>query len=115
MTGTEGLVLQDRDRRLLQLLETMRIVDRDQAMSVAGFRSISRANVRLLRLKNAGLLQRLFVGSRAGNRKALYTLSTKGAAIAGVPLWHLNRRRIERLVVDPFIEHQLTINAVRIL
>lgn len=115
MTGYEGLVLQDRDRQLLRALETMRIVDRDQVMSVAGFHSISRANVRLLRLKNAGLLRRLFVGSRAGNRKALYVLSAKGAAIAGVRLWHLNRRQADRLVVDPLIEHQLTVNAVRIL
>lgn len=115
MTGPEGLVIQERDRRLLEALETMRVVDRDQAMAVAGFHSVTRANTRLLRLKNAGLLRRLFIGSRAGNRKALYVLSGKGAAIAGVRLWHLNRRRVDRLVVDPMIEHQLTVNAIRIL
>ena len=113
-TGTKSLVLQARDRRFLESLETMRVVDRDQAMAVAGFHSITRANTRLLRLKNAGLLRRLFIGSRAGNRKALYVLSGKGAAIAGVRLWHLNRRRVERLVVDPLIEHQLAVNSIYI-
>jgi len=115
MTGTDGLILQERDRRLMTALETMRIVDRDQVMSVAGFRSITRANTRLLKLKNAGLLRRLFVGSQGGNRKALYTLSPKGAALVGVRLWHLHRRQADRLVVDPFIEHQLMVNALRIL
>ncbi len=115
MAGTEGLVLQDRDRRLLTALGTMRVVDRDQAMGIAGFHSITRANTRLLRLKNAGLLHRLFVGSRAGNRKALYVLSPKGAAIAGVHTWHMRRQRHDRLIVDPFIEHQLTVNALCIL
>lgn len=114
MTGIDGLVLQERDRRLLEALETMRIVDRDQAMAVAGFHSITRANTRLLKLKNAGLLQRLFVGTQAGNRKALYALSSKGAAIVGVRLWHLHRRNVDRLVVDPFIEHQLMVNTLQI-
>lgn len=115
MAGTEGLVVQGRDRRLLSALETMRIVDRDQAMAVAGFHSITRANTRLLSLKKSDLLRRLFVGSRAGNRKALYVLSNKGAAIVGVRLWHLHRRRQDRLVVDPLIEHQLAVNELRIL
>lgn len=115
MAGPDGLVMQDRDRRLLGFLETMRIVDRNQAMAVGGFNSVTRANTRLLRLKNSGLLRRLFVGSRAGNRKALYVLSGKGAAIAGVRLWHLHRRREDRLVVDPLIEHQLAVNQLRIL
>ncbi len=114
MAGIEGLVLQDRDRRLLVALETMRIIARDQAMRVAGFHSITPANTRLLRLKKAGLLRRLFIGGMAGNRKALYVLSNKGAAVAGVKLWHLYRRRDDRLVVDPLIEHQLAVNALRI-
>lgn len=115
MIGTEGLIVQDRDRRLLTALDSMRIVDRDQAMAVAGFHSITRANTRLLKLKNAGLLRRFFVGTQGGNRKALYSLSPKGAALIGVRLWHLHRRAADRLIVDPFIEHQLTLNALRIL
>lgn len=115
MIGTKGLVIQHRDRLLLSALESMRIVDRQQAMAVAGFHSVTRVNTRLLRLTNAGLLRRLYVGGRAGNRKALYVLSPKGAAIAGVELWHLNRRSVDRLIVDPFIEHQLAVNSFRIL
>jgi hypothetical protein len=113
MTGTKGLVVQERDKRLFDALETMRVVDRDQAMVVAGFGSITRTNARLLRLRNAGLLRRLFIGSRTG--KALYVLSPKGAAIAGGQLWHLHRRKSDTLVIDPFIEHQLAVNSLRIL
>src|SRR5687767_2083391 len=107
MNGTDHLMLQDRDRRLLTEVDDTRIVDRDQAMAVAGFHSITRANTRLLRLTKAGLLRRFFIGTHSGNRKALYTLAPKGAASVSVPLWHLHHRQADRLVIDPFIEHQL--------
>ncbi len=114
MTGTDGFVLQERDRRLLEALSSMRVMDRDQAMAVAGFHSIARANVRLLKLTTAGLLVRLYVGSRAGNRKALYLLSRKGAAIVGANLHYLHRRSGLRLIIDPLLEHQLAINTIRV-
>ena len=59
-----SLVLQERDRRLLEALESMRVVDREQAKVVCGFRSTRRANARLLALTRAGFLKRAFVGSR---------------------------------------------------
>jgi hypothetical protein len=114
MTGSNALLVQPRDRHLLTALDSMRIMDREQAMAVAGFHSVTRVNTRLLKLTKAGLLKRMFVGTQAGNRKALYALSTKGAALVGVRLWHLHRRQTERLIVDPFIEHQLLVNGVRI-
>jgi hypothetical protein len=77
----QGLIVQARDRRLLQELDTMRIIDRELAKLVAGFGSTTRANTRLLALTKAGLLQRTFVGTIAGGRKAIYALSSQGAGL----------------------------------
>ena len=111
MTGTskeKGLIVQERDRRLLEELPIMRVIDREQAKIVAGFGSTTRANTRLLALVRAGLLRRFFLGSR----KSLYALSEKGAQLVGVPLWGPRRRTDEVLVANFFVEHQLAINDV---
>lgn len=104
------LVLQPRDRHLLEELATMRVVDREQAKIVAGFGSTTRANTRLLALTRAGLLRRCFLGTRAGGTKALYMLSSKGAQAVGVPLSGPRRRQDEAVIADFYIEHQLRIN-----
>ena len=111
MTGNNkkrGLVVQSRDRRLFEELAVMRVVDREQAKIVAGFGSTTRANARLLALVRAGLLRRFFLGSR----KALYSLSEKGARLVGVPVRGPRRRQDEVLVANFFIEHQLAINDI---
>jgi|SRR5882724_3106362 len=113
MTGNnKRLVLQPRDRRLLEELATMRVVDREQAKIVAGFGSTTRANTRLLALSRAGLLRRCFLGTTAGGSKALYILSAKGAQSVGVPFRGPHRRNNEALIADFFIEHQLRINGI---
>jgi hypothetical protein len=111
MTGNNrGLVLQPRDRRLLEELAIMRVVDREQAKTIAGFGSTTRVNARLLRLTQAGLLKRFFMGTTAGGAKALYALSLQGAGAVGVPLRGPQRRRNEAIIADFFVEHQLAIN-----
>ena len=113
MTGNrgKGMVLQDRDRHLLRELGTvLRIVDRDQAKTVAGFGSDSRTNRRLRALTDAGLLKRFFLGTRGAGQKAIYSLSQKGALLVGVPHRGLQRRKEEPLVADFFVEHQFTLN-----
>jgi hypothetical protein len=113
MTGNnKRLVLQSRDRRLLEELATMRVVDREQAKLVAGFGSTTRANTRLLALSRAGLLRRCFLGTTAGGSKALYILSAKGALAVGVPFRGPHRRNDEAIIADFFIEHQLRINGL---
>jgi protein involved in plasmid replication-relaxation len=113
MTGNNrGLVLQPRDRRLLEELAIMRVVDREQAKIVAGFGSTTRVNARLLRLTEAALLKRFFVGTTAGGAKALYGLSLKGARAIGVPLRGPQRRQDEAIIADFFVEHQLAVNEV---
>ncbi|MFP5234334.1 MAG: replication-relaxation family protein [Acidobacteriota bacterium] len=89
----------------------MRVVDHAQARIVAGFGSMDRANKRLLKLARAGLLRRFFLGS-GGGRKALYSLSLKGARSVGVPLRGLRRPQNAVLVADYFVDHQLAVNTL---
>lgn len=112
MTGNDqgGLVLQNRDRHLLQELSVMRVIDREQAKCVAGFGSTTRANSRLLALTRAGLLRRFFLGTSSGGKKALYALSPAGAKLVQIPCRGPRRGRDEVLVADFFVTHQLWIN-----
>jgi hypothetical protein len=112
MTGTshEGIVLQPRDRHLLHELAVMRVIDRDQASRVAPFRSVTRANCRLLAITRAGLLRRFFIGTAAGGKKALYLLSSSGARLVGATSVGPKRSRDELVVADLFVAHQTLIN-----
>ena len=79
----KGIVLQDRDRRLLRELTIMQVLDREQAQVVAGFRSITRANTRLLALTRTGLLKRFYLATVNGGKKAVYSLTKQGTELAG--------------------------------
>lgn len=106
----DGIVVQERDRRLLSELAVMWVVDREQARIVGGFNSTTRVNTRLLALTRAGLLRRFFLGAAGSGRKALYALSVRGAREVGVPVRGPRRRNNDMLVADYFISHQLCIN-----
>jgi hypothetical protein len=108
----KGIVLQNRDRSLLRELATMRIIDREQAKCVAGFRSTRRVNSRLLILARAGLLRRFFLGTRGGGQKALYALSPTGARLVDAPFRGPRRAQNQVLVADFFVSHQLHINQI---
>src|SRR4051794_2330082 len=75
MTGNRrtSIMLQERDLRLLEALQSMRVLNREQARVVAGFRSRTRANERLLALTEAGHLKRAFVG----RRQAVYWVASR--------------------------------------
>ncbi len=107
-----GIVLQRRDLQLLKELDTMRVIDREQAKRVAGFRSTTRANTRLLSLTRAGVLRRTFIGSVGSGQKSLYTLSPKGAALVEARVPGLPFRPSRNLVSSPFLLHQLKINEI---
>src|SRR5437762_2966220 len=57
-SSDDRLVLTERDRRLLDQVGRFRLVSRDQAMALAPFGSLTRANTRLARLVQARLLAR---------------------------------------------------------
>lgn len=108
----QGIVLQDRDRRLLSELDTMRIIDRETAKLVAGFGSTTRANTRLLTLTRAGVLSRFFTGTISSGRKSVYTLSRKGAELVGAKSGGIQRASGRLVLGDHFIEHQSVVNEV---
>lgn len=120
MTGTKGIgkrrrtgvVVQDRDRHLLAELGVMRIIDREMTKLVAGFGSTTQVNTRLLELTRAGLLRRFFIGSIGAGRKAIYTLSPKGAELVHAKFGGIHRASGRLLLGDRFIEHQTGINEV---
>lgn len=100
----KGIIMQPRDRRLLSELRSRRFVDREQASAICGFRSASRAKARLLALVRANYLDRFFVGTIAGGRRAIYFLPKT------------RRQRLQRVLASPsteqFVEHQLAVNVV---
>lgn len=103
-TNKRRVVLQARDRLLLSELRLLRYVDREQASKLCGFTSVSRAKARLFALVCGGFLGRLFVGTIAGGRKAIYFLP--GARRSKAP------RALASPKTELFIEHQLSVNAV---
>jgi hypothetical protein len=113
MTGNRqvGPILQERDRHLLRELDILRVIDREQAQIVTGFRSIRRANRRLLALIRAGLLRRIFIANQGIGQKALYTLSPKAVALIGARLPGLPMRQT-RFGASPFLQHRLAINEI---
>src|SRR6266481_6326514 len=108
--ANHGIVIQERDRHLLKELATLRIIDREQAKIVGAFASTTRVNTRLLALTRAGLLRRFFLGAGEGSKKAVYSLSPKGATLIGAtprgPRWPNDAL----LIADFFVLHQLAIN-----
>ena len=114
MTGSRkaNLVLQNRDRRLLEELSVMRVIDREQAKVVAGFGSTTRVNARLLAMVRAGLLARFFVGTIVGGRRAIYTSTRRGAAAVGRPFRGIRKPSDELLVGNLFLAHQMAVNGV---
>src|SRR5207237_10556734 len=101
-----SVVLQERDLRLFEALQLMRVVDREQAKVVAGFASTRRANDRLLTLTRAGFLKRAFVGSR----HAVYWLASKTL--------QERSRKAGDTQPEPaalFLNHRLAINRVHLL
>jgi Replication-relaxation len=90
----------------------MRVIDREMAKRVAGFRSTTRVNCRLLLLVRARLLRRFFLGTGGGTQQSLYAISPAGAALVGVPYRGPRRKSDQLLVADFFITHQLRVNDI---
>ena len=107
-----GIVIQERDRHLLNQLAMLRVIDREQAKIVGGFGSTTRMNTRLLALTRAGLLRRFFLGPSEASRKPVYVLSPKGATLIGATVRGPRRPNDGLLIADFFVLHQLAINDV---
>lgn len=113
MTGNKPILITERDLHLFRELLTAKILDREMIQAVCGFPSVNRTNDRLLQLHRAGLLRRHFLGTAAGGRRALYSLSAKSAERIDAALaWKLQRPENSLLIGDYFSAHQSAINWV---
>jgi Replication-relaxation len=99
-TNSYNLILQPRDQRIVDALDVMRVIDREQAAIVAPFGSTTRANTRLLALTRAGVLSRTLIGTIAGGRRAVYFLPKQSPRLLK-PTWR-----------DHAFAHQLALNQV---
>jgi hypothetical protein len=107
----KGIVITPRDREFLGALAECRLADREMFQAITGVRLVSRANGLLARLHAARLLKRYYLGTPAGGQKALYELTSKGAAVIGqAKSWTFQHAENELLVGDAFVEHQLAVN-----
>jgi hypothetical protein len=100
-----SLILQERDLKLLEALETMRAIDREQTKIVGGFSSTTRVNTRLLALTRAGFLRRAFIG----NRQAVYWLA---ATTRSEPS---QRELLRHEPTSLYLRHRLEVNKVHLL
>jgi len=100
-----SLEIQERDLRLFEALETMRVMDREQAKIAGGFTSTTRANARLLALTKAGFLKRAFVGTR----QAVYWLASSSQQRG------TQKELSPREPAALFLRHRLEINQVYLL
>lgn len=107
----QAVVLQARDRRLLDEMGALRLVDHEQARRIGGFGSYQRTHDRLMRLVRAGFLRRFFLPTEAGGRKSVYCLSRLGAELAGTEFRPLKRRSGGLALGELFAFHQLRVNA----
>lgn len=111
-SSKRGIVFQNRDLQTIREIGRMRVADGGQVKCFGGFGSTTRVNARLLALTRAGLLRRFFIGTEAGGKKALYTLTKEGARLSGIGQAGLRRKSDEVLVADFFVTHQLFINQI---
>lgn len=102
----------ERERQLLKDLGVLRIVDREQAKVVTGYRSTTRINVHLLKLVRAGALKRFYVGIGPGTKKAVYCLSAGGARLVGASFRRVRIESDSIVGAEVFLEHRFRINEV---
>lgn len=85
-TRNPRLLVTDRDRSLLEYLYRFRLLPRDQAMALAGFHSVTRANTRLASLAKTKLISRktLPVLPGHGSAQTLYFLGLASVNVINV-------------------------------
>lgn len=110
-------VLTGRDRRLIEYLRRFRLLSRDQAMALAPFGSLTRANTRLAALVRARLLSRkvLPIYPGKGSAQTLYFLGRESRCVVSVPpeLLEAQLRQIGRWDLRQ-VEHVVAANHVLI-
>lgn len=108
--GNSAIILQPRDRMLLERIAFLRLLTRDQIQLLAGFHSVSRVNVRLGKLRRAGLILRYYMASSSGSRRSVYALTRSGALEIHSSPTLTKWRPDSALLGNSFATHQLALN-----
>ncbi len=115
MTGNRSTrIVTESDCKFFEALATARLFDREQASEVTGRRnvSVSTCNAWLLKLVRAGLLKRFFIATEGRGIKSLYCLTPLSAGIAHCEYRPIPRPADSVLTSEPFVLHQLAVNAI---
>jgi hypothetical protein len=99
---------------LLRSLALLRLLDRRQIEQLVGFHSVSRANVRLARLRHSGLIVRYFTATATGSRRSVYALTKRGATEVQLPHIPLKWKPDSILLGSSFAAHQLALSDIYI-
>jgi hypothetical protein len=113
-TNGSGMVLTERDVRLIHLVAEHRVLTRDQIRRFMGFGSITRINAVLLRLVTHTYLTRRWQPTLTGSRRAVYLLGSLGYEVLNGPGTKPPRQSPWLAHSDLFVEHELAINDVRL-
>jgi hypothetical protein len=106
--------LMPRDLILLRAIAFLRVIDREQARAIGNFNSATRLNYRLAALRSLGLLKQFFVGLGPGTRKGVFSLTRKGAQVAGVVYRRTRFASDATIGFDPFLIHRIAVGDVYI-
>jgi hypothetical protein len=109
-----GMVLTDRDRRIIEAIAKFGIATREQISKHLKFGSVTRANAVLLRLFLHGYLDRRLQPSLRGTRRLTYVVGPHGDELLGPSTESAMGRRRWSLLSDLFVDHQLDVNDVRL-
>jgi hypothetical protein len=109
----KGMMLTDRDRRLIAAVAEFGVLTREQIARHLSFGSVTRTNAILLRLTQHKYLERRLQPSLRGSRRLTYVLGPHGQELldGARPVEH--PRRWLR-ATDLFLEHRLLVNDVRL-
>lgn len=99
---------------MLQRLALLRLLDRRQIEQLAKFHSVSRANVRLAKMRHAGLIVRHFTATATGSRRSVYALTKSGAAEVSAPRVPVKWKPDTVLLGNSFAAHQLALSDIYI-
>jgi len=114
-----GMILQERDKRILCACFECRYLTRSQVQQLFDIECVTRINLRLRKLWDHRFLDRRFLPTLSGSAEAVYLLGSHGVAIAAEKLGLdadevLRHRALNLSINDSMLPHDLAVNDFRI-
>lgn len=118
-TRITGLILQERDRRILTACYHYRYLTRSQLQRLFGIGCVTRINLRLRKLWDHRYLERRFLPNVAGSAEAIYLLGNNGVSVVANMLGIdaeevLQNRALNLAIKETTLPHDLAVNDFQI-